>query len=250
MRRQGISVIELLAVLAIIAIVLSIAVSILSHARADAKKGITFSNLRTHAQMFSAYASDSGDCYPYFTRPGFASTTLVTRGMSVAVSYFDAHRTWHLALADGYYGHSPFSRVFVSPEYSDDDGGIWPLYTPYHYACVFIADPRYWNPTTRTGPDQFAATRTAHVLFPSSKSLIIDTWPFQRAFAGVGKRRASLELAMVFADGAARTLRGGSWQNGYEKGDGYEFESDGAIHYTDLPPMLHTIDGVRGRDIP
>lgn len=252
MKRRGLSLLEVLVVLAVLVVLLAIAVGVLSSARDHSRRATTLSNLRTHAHSIAAYSGEYSDCFPYFTLPGFASTTLTSGSMSITVSFFDAHHTWHLALADSYYGGNPFSKVFVSPRYFEHEGGTWPLYTPYHYACAFIADPRYWSPTTRRGPDQFTSTQFSQVLYPSAKSLVIESWPFMHDISESGgrSRSASRGLPVVFTDGAARIISGSGWLNGYEKGDGYEFVSDGAIHYNDMPPLLHTIDGIRGRDVP
>lgn len=239
---------ELALSLAIIAVLTAITLGLLSLARAEARRTVSLSNLHTHAQAFAAYTGDWSEQFPHFTSPGFASSTVSSGGLSLTVSFFDAHRTWHIALADGYFAGNPFSKSFMPPRYQNEEDGMWPLYTPYHYACSFIADPLYWNARTRIGPSQFRSTRISQVLYPSSKSLIVETWPYGRAAPQQGGARVTPSLPVALVDGAARVLR--VWNSGYERGDGYQFMNDGAIHFTDAPPLLHTVDGLRGRDVP
>ena len=75
----------------------------------------------------------------------------------------------------------------------------------------------------------------------------MQTWPFVEDVLA-GKVRSVLPAAMV--DGSARELAWNQRLSGYDRGDGFQFASQGAVHYTDSPPLLHTLDGVAGRDVP
>jgi len=242
--RRAFTLVELLVVIVVVAILGALTAGLLSRARSEARRTISLSNLRTHGAAISSYTDDHAEIFPYFTTIGFGTATLSAAGLSLTVSYFDAHRTWHIALADSAYAGNPFSRSFVPPRYVDEADSRWPLYTPYLYGCAFIADARFWNPSTRTGPDQFAPTRVAQVLYPSAKVLVVESWPYAR-----DEGKSSARLPAVLVDGSASPLRPGSWNNGYERGDGHAHIAEGAIHFADSPPLLHTIDGVHGRDL-
>ena len=246
--RPGWSLIELLVALSIITLLLAMMMAGLRAARERARDGLSAGYLRAHAQAMTVYTNDHRAFYPYFTEPGFLSKKLTGGGTERWVSYFDAHRTWHIALADDYYQGTVRDPSFFPPQYREDGGGFWPVETGYHYACAFIADPAYWNPYTRMGPSQYRATRISEVRFPSLKALLVESWPFvERVGEPGGMRKYPLPAAMC--DGSARALTMNEQRNGYERGDGVQFDRDGAVHFTDWPRLLHAIDGVRGRDV-
>ncbi|MCK4873067.1 MAG: type II secretion system protein [Phycisphaerales bacterium] len=249
MTRRAFTLIEIIVAVAIVGILLAITAGSLSALRERGRRATSLSNLRTHAQVFSVYTNEYAGCFPYFTDVGFASTTLKGGGVELAgVSYFGAHHTWHVALADGYYTGDVKSDVFYPPQFDLDGHEWWPYQTPYHYGCVFIANAQYWNQYTRIGPQQYQATRADSVRFPASKAMIVQSWPFTRDVAEPDDQLSN-ELPVALCDGSAQQLTWRDRMNGYDKGDGYQFREDGAIHYTDWPPLLHTIDGVHGRDV-
>jgi len=246
---RAFSLVEVLAVLVIVSILVAVSVPLVGEVRGRARDSVSSGNLRTHAQAITMYTADFADGFPHFTKRGFASTTLEGGGIQLAgVSYFDAHQTWHIALADSYYLASVTADAFFPPGYPREDGDGWPFYTPYYYPCAFIAAPEYWNELTRMGPSQYRGTRIDEVLFPSAKVLVVQGWPFRRIVIDPDDNmRTRLPVSSV--DGSVRALRWNERENGYERGDGYQFQNDGAIHYIDWPRLLHTIDGVRGRDV-
>jgi hypothetical protein len=98
---------------------------------------------------------------------------------------------------------------------------------------------------TRTGADQFAATAQHAVLYPSRKSLVVQTWEADAP----GRRRPTVSVRMAMVDGSASAVAVEHVRSGYERGDGFQMMPDGAVHFVDTPPALHTLDGVRGRDV-
>jgi len=162
------------------------------------------------------------------------------------LSFFDAHHTWHVALADDYYGGDARSDVFSPPQYLKNGGSV--AYTPYLYGCVFITDSQYWNPYTRTGPEQYNATLVDHVSYPSNKALLFDYGSYLQEVEDASNPWA-IPMTAAMCDGSIGTFTGRDYLEGYEKGDGFQFMYDGAIHYADIPIFLHTLDGVRGRDV-
>ncbi len=244
----GFTLLETLIVLTIGSVLVVLTATTIRFARQNAKGSISLSNLRSHSQAIQMYVGDYNDTYPFFTTPGFETGEVHGGGLDFPrISFFDAHRVWHIALSDAYFDSNARSKIFSPPDFVRLDGTNWPFYTPYLYACSFIAEPKYWNELTRTGPEQFGPTRASQVRYPSMKSLVIESWPYT-ATADNSNQLPSIPLRIANCDGSAKALSIFQRFNGYEKGDGFIFANDGAIHYTDQPPLLHTIDGVLGRD--
>ncbi|HWQ28050.1 MAG TPA: type II secretion system protein [Dehalococcoidia bacterium] len=247
--RTGWTPLEVLVVLGITGALVALLIVGVSAARQRGRDAVSASNLSQHTKAMTAYADDHREFYPYFTEVGFMSGTLTGGGVTVeGVSFFDAHCTWHIVLADSYYRTPAWSGVFYPPRFPESEGSGAPWTTPYFYGCCFIAEPAYWDRRTRTGADQFRGNRVSHVVFPSAKALIIESWPFA-ARVRTPADAVQHALPVTTCDGGVRALAWDRRMGGHELGDGYHFAAEGAVHYTDFPPLLHTLDGVRGRDV-
>lgn len=240
-RRRGTTLIEILVVVLLVSVVLGLSVGLLASIRDRGRDATSWANLRSHALAVTAYTSDFGSLFPYVTKVGFASTTFEPE--LPPVSYFDAHRTWHRALAGDYYNMSPRDRAFSSPHRRASENR-W-LYSDYFYPCVYIAHSSYWNPYSRLGVVQYQPTRVDQVSYPAQKILIIDSGWFNM---GQSTSRAT-NLRVANVDGAATEIRPDALNNGYQRGEGIQFLRYGAMHFADAPPGLHTMDGIRGRDV-
>lgn len=248
-RRKAYTLIEILVAVLICALLIGLAAGALRGARWAALDTVSDSNLRQHAQSLTSYSTDYR-VWPHFTQVGFLVAPV--RGLHITVtaaSYFDAHHTWHLILAEPYYSVAETSDVFFPPRFKEEAGHGYPHNTPYHYGCVFIASPEYWNPHTRMGPAQYRATRPDEVLYPSRKALVSESWPYVPRAVEMANPLAGPALPAAFVDGSARGIKHEHRANGYERGDGYQFQNAGAVHMIDWPPTLHTLDGARGRDV-
>jgi len=242
------SLIELLVTIAIVGVLIAILLPAVGAAMRAAHGTRSLSSLRSHAQAFGMYNGDFGDMYPYFTRP--EGTTAVGDPDILQLPQalmFDAHRTWHLVLGPLYYDTPAGSDIFFPDGSFESETASYPFFTPFAYPCVFIARPEFWSATTRNLAGHFGPTRAHEVRYPSDKSLVVLTWPFTDPSSDLGPLSArSLPAAM--ADGSASNLSGSERRAGYHKGEGVEFMDRGAVHFTDFPPLLHTLEGVRGRD--
>lgn len=245
--RRGFTLVEVLVTIVIITTVLALAVGLLAKMRSQSRSLASMSNLRSHAQILTMYTDDARGVFPYFTKTGMFSQVLEGGGVTTPpISYFDAHRTWHVALADDYYSGNARSRQFFSPRYRENSA-YWPIYTSYHYPCTFIADPAYFDERTRTGPAQYRPVNMAQVQFPSAKTVLVETW--HPPTAQDGRQVQQQGYASAFVDGSVHDVSWRERRSGYQKGDGWLFLPFGAVHFTDSPPMLHTIGGASGRDI-
>lgn len=247
--RSGVTLIELLVALAILAVLIAILLPALAAVRTAARDSKSLSNLRSNAQVFSVYTGDNKGLWPHYTVPGADSSTVRGAGMVLSgMAYFHAFDIWHIALADTYYDGVVIGNEAVNPPGFERTDRVWPLASGYHYPCSFIAEPAYWRRETRTGRDQMRATQVSAVLFPSQKALLVESWPFtERVLEPSDNARVALLFAATDASADSASWR--ERNPGVESGDGMLFQRDGAVHFNDYPPFLHTLDGVRGRDI-
>ncbi|MBL8765303.1 MAG: prepilin-type N-terminal cleavage/methylation domain-containing protein [Phycisphaerae bacterium] len=235
------TLLETLICIVVVAVLLALALPAVRHFRAASRETGSLSNLRSHAQVFAAYASDFHDLLPYFTPPGSSKFVMpcATRG-EVTGPHFGTHAYWNYGLADRAYGGNPGHDSFYPPGTQAFSG------TDYAYACDLIAAPEYWNPSTRTSPEQWRPTALSLVRFPSAKVLMIDSVPIFRDLVDIAWRNPNIRLGAAFIDSSASVLGLDELVPGYEGGDGHV---DGCIHTVDFPYGLHTLDGIRGRDI-
>jgi len=243
--RHGFTLVEALMVIALIAVLVSLIVPQLAGSREAAVRAAVQSSLRSHVAVFAQYSSDWKDAFPYFTDPRATRTVIRTsRGDVVPIGYFHANAYWNYALADGYYDGDPNSASFYPP------GSVPIGHTPFAYACCYLAESRYWNPRTRmTGISQLVPTRLASVQHPSKKNLISwfdETQDFPNNTVDPSWQTFPVTMGMV--DGSARSIPLNKVTYGYQSGDGQT--ADFSFHFADLPPALHTIDGINGRDVP
>lgn len=234
----GFTIIELLILIAMIALVVSLTLPSLARVRVEAQQVKSLANLRTHAMTHSAYAGENEDSLLYVSDPLATSTILRGGGFTEAIPYFGLFATWSIALSDSYYGGSAIHESFGVP---------WkplnPPFTNYLYGDCFIARPEYWNAyTRRTDTTQLRRTLLSEIQFPSAKGLI-----FERGWV-VGNQGAfeiSRDSRIALTDGSARELWYGEFLPAYFRGSPL---SNGGWGWG--IPVMHTVDGVHGRDLP
>lgn len=243
--RAGFTIIELLLVIVMIAILIALTLPTLATMHHSTRRIVSASNLRSHVQAMTLYAGDSREMAPYFTDPSATRTILRWKDLAVQSRYFDAHIFWPIVLSSGGYGASPFDRVFVGP-------GVRPSFiSSYHYSCVFLAPPVYWDPSTRTGRSQLGPTKLSDVRFPGSKVLINDEVEFALAADRRSDPRAVVRVPpgrqnFGMVDGSVLVRDRSEPLPGYERGDGSDLNL--SIHLGDTGGGLHTLGGIWGRD--
>lgn len=231
---RAFTVVEVLVAIVIVAILASLLVVGLRGSRHAAGVSLSLSNLRQHAQVFSAYSQSWEDAFPNVADPRTFITHLEYPELGVVwdLPYFLQFSTWDWFLARDWYQMRHNNPIFRDP--LERPGENWPGYL---YSCSFLADPLYWRATTRmSGLSQWRATRQHEVVWPARKTLIV-----MPAHSGIRLVR----LAMVDGAAASLTDRAGI-APGYPKGDG---QNAGSHHWQDMYECLHTIDGVRGWDL-
>lgn len=237
--RGAFTVIELVLIIALIAILLMLVLPSLSGARLTARVGASSGRIRSHAAIFQMYATDNRGFMPYVTDPRAHYTILRAGNVVYAALYFEAVNQWHLALAPAYYDDDPFHESFFFP------GEPKRELTIYNYSQVFLADPAYWRETTRVGPAQWRAVRAHEVVFPASKALLVDS-ESERLRRRDEREIGGAPVLTAFADSSARQIPLHKFTRGYRNQTGWEWHG---VYNTVLSQGMHTIDGVRGRDV-
>lgn len=247
----GFTLLETLLCVTLVALLLTLTLPKLAAARRAAHDAGSAAHLRSHAQVFAQYTTDYRGLLPYFTDPK-ADVSIVrceSRGIALPGRYFDAFLLWGVALADGYYDGDPTHPSMYAPG-SIGGGYSGGFLSSYHYGCVFIADPGYWNLSSRLiEPLQFHPIRLDQAAFPDRKSLHINNDRYFRMMPRDGDAwfPGSTDMQASFLDGHAEIvasnrqhpdIAGGCWTRG-----------DWGRHTASIPPFLHTLDGIRGRDV-
>lgn len=245
-RLGGFTLLELMAVVAAAAAVLSLILPALSRSRRSAEQTVSLSNMRQHASVFALYHADFRDDYPYFTSPtGIARVRC--GAFWVDLNYFEAYTSWNMALADWYYEGCFDHDSFAPPGFRDTvlGGAGRLLFTPYWWSNVFLADPSYWTYESRRGSHQWRATRAPEVSYPSRKGLLVQDWPYWSGVVSPASSGGEPAVPIAFVDGSARTVQVSDVLPGHWEGTGVPV---GASLLCDYPAM-NTINGVRGRDV-
>ncbi len=239
-RRGGMTLLEVLMVIAIVTLLIGGTLPKLRLVRNKAEQIASLSNLRQHVQVFETYATDYSGIYPWFTNPN-ATWSIVRSGtLKAEAQYFDAELTWNIALASGYYDGNYSSPVFASPT-SIRARGRSP-WADYRYSPTFITDWRFWNAETRmTGRSQWRAVRTTEVSSPSKKGLLVSDYSIFPRYDD------PIDPEIGFVDGSARAIAPSALTPPYHYGGINEpkFRVLGIWR-----SVMHTPDGVHGRDIP
>ncbi len=236
--RSGVfSLIEIIATIAVMAIVFSLAIPVYSIVRSRAFESRALSNLKQHSAVFLQYCSDSRDFWPYFTDPSGPATVVYANGARWGriPSFFDATLTWPYFLGDRYYNGTYRGEMFVSRP------ALGTRVTSYFYARGMFSRPEFWNGRARSlDPRQLAGSTVSEVAFPSRKGLLIDTLDMFTGEWGPARQPA------VFVDGHAVVARRSEWRFPEVLSSATQVESRG---FVGGEPVLDTVDGVRGIDL-
>lgn len=229
-RSAGFTLVELLLVIALIGVLASFLVPTLTRARSLASLTGLTSRLGSHAKVLIAYTQDHRDFMPAFTDPKATYSLVYVDETPIKLGYFDTYWSWHIALAERTFHTTHHDPAFYEtrPEFSPVTS-IW-------YSSSFAAEPAFWRDTTRTGPNQWRATKLSEVQFPSQKAVL---------FANEAWRQSRGKIAPLgFMDASAEGVPEASLKGGYPSGTG---DWPGSGLAGPVPGMV-TIDGVHGRD--
>jgi len=222
-RGRGLALVEVLVVLALVGVLLALVIAWMGPTRAASERAVAMGHLHSHAAAFMMYAHDHQSLWPAIT---FRDTPN-PRG-----AYFLNYVIWPVAFSRAGYLPSATSASLGPPGYHRAPAVMKEGYTAYWYSCSFLADPSYWNVRSRRGWSQVRPTRADEVTYTTEKALLFDSFHWK---IGLVKPAESVPIPLAMADGSVRQVT---------RGDGPE-----TLHFNEFCPTLHTIDGVRGRDI-
>lgn len=233
--QRAFTLIEILLCVALIGILAAMLLPAIRKATKSSGDTRTLALLGQHSAAFQAYTSDWKDYWPAVTDPKATWTILRTPDFALQIGYFDIHAFWHVALSEGLYREPWRSPAFSeSPDPAAHVTSLW-------YSSAFLADPAFWNYDTRTGPEQWRATRATEVVYPDRKAVMFASRHYLNQLSA---RRSSPSALLGFVDGSAANVPHASLREGYKHGTGH-WQGSG----TSSPwPGMVTIDGPRGRD--
>lgn len=233
---RGFTLIEVVLVIALVGLLTLLLLPSVGSVRDKARRLSVLSSMRQHSAIFASYTSDWQDYYPAYARPDATLHVIRSQAQTLVYPrYFDVVSGWNVALADMYYDGRSEGIDFQRQR------EMTPI-TNYWYASCFLARPEFWNPATRTGPEQWGAVKSSQVQWPASKVLLFDYWRWMGDPPQADRAVADTDVSLV--DGSARSAKSRDFLPAYVGGDG---GWPGSVMGFGIPG-LHTIDGVRGRD--
>jgi prepilin-type N-terminal cleavage/methylation domain-containing protein len=236
-RSRGVTLVEILVVIAVISTLLGLLLPSLQRTRSTARSVVSTSTVRSLAIVHAAYAGDSRDWLFFPGKPNaIGEVTRFRDGHDSTNPFFGYAETWPLYLgASETETRSPFwNRVH-------------PSYVAFNFpvTCTSFTNREYWNRRTRRYDfRQWTGAALHHVVSPGKKSWLHDQYLYDH-FDQVGSGlMPNQRWNAVFFDGSATTA--------FAAGEGY-FNGDGDLprwpfHVPGQPDGAHTINGLAGFD--
>lgn len=237
---RGFTLIELLVSMGVIALLIALAIPVLSLARLAAQRSVSLFNLRGIGQSTSRYI-ESYRTHPYgLTGPGRPPGTGTV--FYVGFTPWTNDRYWPVLFHD-VAPWPEFSETWISPGAPDQDRfrRLWEdcslvsttdIRPSYRYSNSFVGDPHLWGDRFDPAVHDARPTRPHEVSLPAQKAMFIDEEP--PSSEAMPTRRGVLS-----ADGSARTRRD---------------DDSGALRENPRCPEVSprryhdTVDGIHGQD--
>lgn len=243
--RMGFSLIELLVVVGVVALLVSIAVPVLSSAQGRARLVGSEVNLRSISQAFDLYINDAKDMYPASV-PGVSYQT-PRASVQSTLGHWQSSERWNL-LFEQRYPWASHEKFYLAPG-ARRDISLQPvnstIFPSYVYSASFLGNPKIWSGDL-IADDEWESlvqsVRKPSVRFPSSKVLLWDVElpTIRRDLQKDSYSNLNEQSPMVFADGHTETRVPAEANQGM---------TNWAPSASNPHQFLHnTRDGVFGRD--
>ena len=242
--KPGFSIIELLAVIAIIAVLIALAIPALANARRTAKFAGSMSDTRQMMVMLSMYTTENRDTHPYIVAGQFeALHYLEPVGPNNGISPGAHMSRWNMALIadqpgilDMVYPQIDMWQTMRSRADESGDYSASVIATAARFAA-----PWYFSDTQPIQDHQLRATRTNEIRFPSDKMIFENwgsIWHNPQELLDSDYEGVRIRSAYGFGDGSAELLYIADLDGPYVT---RSFTSRDGPGYT-------TTDGLAGRD--
>ncbi len=236
---RGFTLLELLAVIAVLGILLAVLLPALASVFAASRETVSLSNVRQLHTAVDAYTIGRDGEYPAFEDGEYYPTTGLGNAM-FAFPYWQVATHWTGAVFGTLEYSAETEAVFVSPGSPRSDGPGIAFPSSYHYSTSFAGLPSLWSGSAAADMSLRRPSRTEQVRWPEAKVLLWDfEVPWNDARSVTPEGDLTVESPMAFADGSARTERpidaSAAVENPFE-------------HAWGRARLHNTPDGVRGRD--
>lgn len=248
--RSGFTIVEVLAVVAIIAVLLAILVPVLARSRDSAQHTARLSWGRQLGQATAMYTSDFDGFYPYLGVPRSSDGPVSYEGVHLSQKPFYNRYFWINPIADGYLADAssplPWTISGGPPRgiFSHVPEGV--LISGWSLSATTCATVEFWRTETVPQEGMLRGMGVHQVVFPAQKVILMrgidpiaeSVCVLSREGRGVDQDAAD---ELVLADGSARTYIERELTGSVAEGRPSQW---GAIPM----PMHATVDGVAGRD--
>jgi prepilin-type N-terminal cleavage/methylation domain-containing protein len=227
------TLIELIVVIAIVAVLIAIVLPALGHAKRSGKSAERLSAVRQCLSATTQYADSAAGYLPFLATPGAPELGVFPDGDwgdSLPPSYFRGQsQLWPTALL------GQGMDLSHLPESSRPDSGPERVHTYFWMTHAAVAQPEYWlHGDPPNNPSLFSGVRLSGATFPSAKGLIgFVGWTAQEA-----ESLSAWEVGMADGSAALRSVHDPPLQV-----DG-PYRPFGAVDWR----VLTTLEGIRGRD--
>ncbi|MCB9844897.1 MAG: type II secretion system protein [Phycisphaeraceae bacterium] len=166
---RGLTLIEVLLVIAVIALLMAMLLPRLSFGLEASRRAQSHANLRSLAAVVTMYTSDHKDYYP-----ALYPNTMYPQSEDLLFSDFWWTVAWNWPGV--VYGYLPINHnidTYVSPWAARRGiGSSWP--TSYWYSTSFVGRPELWSGHAPSDYAYLAAQRAGDAVFPARKVLLWD----------------------------------------------------------------------------
>lgn len=226
---RGVTLVEVLAVIAIVSVLVSLIAPQLAGARSRARQTTSASTVRHLAAVHAAYAGESHDQLFYPGVPDERGYVTKYRNNARGYSPFFAY-------SDSWPRHFEMSSGETRSPFSPYRGG-W----DFKLTCTSFTQPGYWDPRKRRADrTQWTGAGLQHVAFPERKSWLHDGMRFESV---PDQSQVPGRWIAAFFDGSAAESPGGG--EPYYNADGM---LEGGMHGAGVSDGRHTINGLAGTD--
>lgn len=246
LRRHGLTIVEVLVAIAIIAVLIGILVPVIGAARRKAEGVSTTSMMRQASAALSMYGGDYRDAFPYLATPSQPDAPIRVRGYTIARGGYFGIQTkfWTALIVPDYLEVLPQatalndrnpSSLALGP--ADGEG----LYTSrYWLTHATHAAPAYWEDEPSADPALLRGMMLTDVVYPGQKGTLLDVRA--GAFAEQNDQNEERDIAYIgLADGSARSEH---WSGLIDAGRFVQLKPHGAVGW----PVLSTRSGLSGID--